>query len=275
MKYNLFFKNTLLALALLTGAVACDKDPIENPTPATSVQQPNPLPASALVKQQKWSENDHNTFTYNTKGEVIQMRSQWQYNLNNPTAIRSIDYNFEYDAQGKLAKMIYTGGFSVRYFYNNNDLIERAQEYYPGGAIQTDYQFVYQNGRISQVRRAVSIAPVEPPTKYREELFYDAKGNLNKTITSEDLGNGQFKRLETVEYTDFDDKVNPLHWLNRYPYLPQVRWQFNNPRRQTTTLADELPATVRTFAYTYDVQGRPISHSRTQNGTTLTATLAY
>jgi YD repeat-containing protein len=32
---------------------------------------------------------------------------------------------------------------------------------------------------------------------------------------------------------------------------------------------------VRTFAYTYDAQGRPVSHTRTQNGATLTAALAY
>ena len=266
----------LLLAALVIGLAACEKDPVE-PGPAPINQQPNPLPSNALVKQIKWSENDHLTATYDAKNRLKQWRSQWQYVQEDSTKIRSIVYDFQYDAQDKVTKISYTGGFVTNLYYNNQ-LVEKAQELFPGGAVMNDFTYLYNNKRIIGVIRKIANAFGGGFTTYKYEFGYDNKGNLNQIKNLEQLSqpvNGNpYKLLETTTYSDFDEKVNPNQWQLQFPYLPQVRWQFNNPRRkEVKTEGGSTLAT--TYAYTYNAQGLPTEQRETVNGTTKTAKISY
>lgn len=253
------FKSALFALTLLLGLAACKKDPIETPPPATVIppqqQLPNPLPASALVKHLTWTETDRQAFTYNDKGQVTQLRSQWQYVQGDPTKIKILVYDFEYDARNRPYQLKVSGGGFVRYFYHG-DLIHLTKEFRPNGELVKEVTYLYTGDRLSHEIWRVSNAPGEPVTVYKHSFAYDARGNLAKVDVYEQLENLQYKLLETVEYSDFDDKINPTGWTARYPYLPQLRLQYNNPRKEVRRLVGAAAETT-THTYTYNVQGLP------------------
>jgi YD repeat-containing protein len=274
-------KPVLFALLVVLGATACEKDPATEPNPSPNPPQqelPNPLPAKALVSKLKWTDNDYYDFTYNAQNQVSHLHFQWQYVEGDPTQIRSIDYDFQYDAQDKPVQVNYTGGFSTKYAYHGN-LVHRTKEFYPGGDWSREVTYIYVNDRITQEIWHVNGLPGEPVDIYKYEFGYDAKGNLAEVKTYEQVtdstsGQQQFKLLETLEYSDFDDKINPTSWMLRYPYLPQVRWQMNNPRRETRRLADGV-AKVTTHEYEYNGEGLPISRRTTSTGGTQATAYIY
>ncbi|MEZ4942361.1 MAG: hypothetical protein R3D58_15925 [Saprospiraceae bacterium] len=269
-------KFMLLPLALLLAATACKKDPVAEPPGGDSPQQqlPNPLPAHALVRQQRWSETDHQTFAYNDKGQVKQEIFQYQYVQGDPTKIRTTIYDFTYDSLNRPVQLNYTGGFTTQFLYHGN-LIHKTRELYPGGALAKEVTYIYSNNRIVQETWRVASIPGEPEDVYKFVFSYDARGNLNKVENYEQTGVDQFKLLETTTYSDFDDKINPLSWQLRYPYIPQLRLQFNNPRTVTVQPADGAASTT-TYAYTYNAQGLPVSSQRTlPTGSVLSSTYQY
>lgn len=252
------FRPFLVMLSALLLLSACEKDPTEEIPGNLPPQQqlPNPLPANALVKQLWQAENDHETFTYNTKGQVSQIRFQYQFVENDPTQIRTLVYDFLYDAADKPIRINTTGGYAATYTYEGN-LIKKTQELYPGGAVAKDVSFVYANGRVIQEYWGIVDAFEDTVTIYKHDFSYDARGNLNKIETYQQEENLQYKLLETVEYSDFDDNINPTSWTLRYPYLPQMRYQFNNPRREVRTPSAEA-AQITTYAYEYNAAGLPV-----------------
>jgi len=260
----------LFALILL-GITACKKDPMDPTVPVSQPQQPNHLPANALLKQFKRAENDHYTLTYNTQNKPLQLRNQWQSVQGDPTQIRTLVYDFQYDAKQRLSQVNQTSGWVTKYSYHGN-LIHNAKDYYPGGAVANETVYIYANNRIVQENYFVSNPLGEPPSVYKRVLGYDDKGNLNKEETYEQDENLVFKLIQTIVYSDFDDKVNPANWLFRFPYLPQVRWQFNNPGKETITSGDNTSKVI-TYHYEYNPQGLPIS--RVRNSPEGTSTVIY
>jgi hypothetical protein len=273
------FKPVLFALLIALGATACDKDPVTEPNPNPPQQElPNPLPANALVSQLKWSDNDHYTFTYNAKNQVSNLRYQWQFVQGDPTQIRTIVYDFQYDAQDKPVQVDYTGGFSEKYFYHG-DLVHNTKEFYPGGDLSKEVTYIYASDRIAQEIWRVNNLPGEPVSVYKYEFGYDQKGNLAEIETYEQVtdstsGQLQYKLLETTEYSDFDDNINPTSWMLRYPYLPQVRWQFNNPGREVRHSSAGVTETI-THAYEYNEEGLPVVKRSTRPSGVLTMTYIY
>lgn len=275
------FKSSLFGLAVMLAAIGCEKDPkIEpNPHPLPPQQElPNPLPPNALVKQLKKTDIDHETFTYNTRGQVVQLRAQWQYDQSDPTKIRTIVYDFEYDTQDRPVRVSTPSSYFSRYFYHDT-LVERSQELYPGGEVAREVTYIYYNSRIIKEIWRVSNLPSEPVTLYKHEFEYDAKGNLAEIkvfeqVTDSTSGQQQYKLLETLEYSNFDDKINPTSWMLRYPFLPQVRWHYNNPRREVRRLPGGT-VQVTTHEYQYNAEGLPISRRTTSPGGMQTTNYQY
>lgn len=271
-----FFKPAVAIFMVLLGLSACEKDPVVEPPVSQPPQQqlPNPLPANALVKQVKWSENDRDNYQYNNKGQVSQFRQQWQYQENDPTKIRTLVHDFQYDAENKPVLVNVSGNFSIRYFYHG-DLVHLTKEFYPGGDLAKEVTYIYAGNRIAQETWRVSNLPGEPVSVYKHAFSYDAKGNLNKVEVYEQQENLQYKLLETTEYSDFDDKINPTSWTMRYPFLPQVRWQFNNPRREVRRVVEGAVETT-THTYEYNAQGLPtVKRTTRPSGVVLTAQYQY
>lgn len=257
----------------LTTLFACKKDPQDPTVPQPAPQQPNPIPENALVEKIRWSENDHYTITYNDQHQPLKMVYQWQYVQNDPTKIRTVTYDFHYNQQGLLDELFESNGFTTKYFYQNG-LIQKAQEYYPGGAMANQTEYIYDQNRIVQENFLVYGSTGELDVYFRRFLKYDAKGNLIREETVERQENSTFKWLQTLDYTNFDQKINPTQWLLRFPYLPQVRWQFNNPGKMTRTSAGN-ETVVHHYLHEYSPEGLPVSRTEIKPQGTLVADFEY
>lgn len=278
MKHPLL-KSALFAVTILLGITACKKDPVDPPGYDWPPQQqlPNPLPAKALVKQLKWSELDHQSFFYNEQNQVKQLKSQWQYVQGDPTKIKTFVIDFEYDAQHKPVKITLNDGNTVKITYKDN-LIAKTQEFFQNGTLTNDITYLYENQVIKELRRESNNADDELPTIYKYKLGYDTKGNLNKIETYLQIIDStqevRYELSETREFSNFDNKINPTSWLIQFPYLPQMRWQFNNPGKETITVP-QSPATTYTYNYTYNENSLPVSKSTTGSGGTITVQYIY
>jgi hypothetical protein len=273
------FKSPLIALVLLLSAAACTKDPAEQPAPGIPPQQrlPNPLPAHARVREIKRTETDHQTFYYNNRRQVSQVRSQWQFDESDPTQIRTIVYDFQYDEQDRPFQVQTSDGFFANYFYHDT-LVERTKEFFPGGALFNEVTYIYNNSRIiQQIWRRANL-PGEPTSVFKYTFNYDSKGNLAKVEKFELVDASgpatRYELLETTEYSDFDDKINPTSWMLFYPYLPQVRYQYNNPRREVRKQVGVAPI-VTDYRYEYSAAGLPVVVHTTIGGETATKQYKY
>lgn len=274
MKHQIF-KSIPVLLVIMSGLIACKKDttePFENLPPQQ--QLPNPLPASALVSRIQWAETDHQTFIYNARGQVSLLRSQWQYVEGDPSKINTIVYEFLYDAQDRPVQMNVSDGLTVKYYYDGNR-IAKTQELYPDDAVAKEVTYIYAKGRVVQEIWRVSDLTEDTVSTYKHDFSYDGVGNLNKIKSYEQGADQQFKLLETIEYSDFDDKINPVSWMLRYPYLPQMQFQFNNPQKEVRRPAQGTEETT-IHAYRYNDQDLPVSKSTTlPSGFLLTAKYRY
>ena len=134
--------------------------------------------------------------------------------------------------------------------------------------------YFYQNDRLSHEIWKVSNLPVDPPDTYKFEFGYDAKGNLNLVKNYQLDSLQQYTLLETIEYSDFDDRINPTSWMLRYPYLPQMQYQLNNPRKEVRYPAGGGSVTTN-FQYEYNTQDLPVSQQKTTNTGSLTTQYQY
>lgn len=254
----------LMPFVLLLLLSACEKEPEEGPLPENPQQHlPNPLPGYALVKQVEWNDIDIDFFTYNAKGQVSQLKSQRQYVIGDPTQVRTLIYDFQYDAQNKPVRVDLTGGWKQEYEYTG-DRIAKTREMYSNGTLAKEVTFSYNRDRISEEHWRVVNYPLEPDDFYKAVFSYDSKGNVNKVETFKQDSLSQYELMETIEYSDFDDKINPTSWTMRFPYLPQIRWQFNNPRKEVRTPALGVPTTT-TFEYQYNSKGMPVNKKITRS----------
>ena len=102
-------------------------------------------------------------------------------------------------------------------------------------------------------------------TEQTLEFSYYADSNL-KEIAYHDFAVGPItEKLYKEKFEDYDNKVNAggfswLHTLLHHPvFLPSVRLQINNPRKDIRTGPPNTFTYETTYAYTYDASGRPLT----------------
>lgn len=271
------FKHALLLLLVFSSLASCKKEPIEEPIPSRPPQQafPNPLPAYARVSKLEWALNDFEIFSYNNQGQVANIHLQWQYVMGDPTQIQALDYAIEYDDEDKPVRIEEYHGFFVEYFYNGQNIEKTVQSDGNGGTLYVETSYFYSNGRLAYELEQVKSLSERPDDVYKHNFTYDGKGNMIKVETLQRDSSGQYIWKETVEYSEFDGKINPISWKLRFPYLAQMRYQFTNPRkvvRKRPNVADE----VVTYDYSYDTSERPVlRRSHFPNGNVLEMEYKY
>lgn len=301
MKKQSFVLAAIPILVLTLFFTACQPERLEEPAPVTSAVLhggpqpgradtpetteegeglppqavwPNPLPTHALVKRLAWSDIDYQQFTYNERGQVTQRYTQWQFVQGDPTQIRRITYDFQYDTQHQLDAVKSSDGPVQQYFYQGKR-IEKVQERLQGSGLLKD-EFIYttNNGRIVQeIQTSLNLITGET-THFKAVFGYDAKGNLNRVDNYVQEPGQPFKWYQTFVYSDFDNKMNTTSWMLRTPYLPQIRWQINNPGKMTMVMSN-IPGKITTYSYTYNQQGLPASKTTVESGVPLTVFYQY
>lgn len=194
---------------------------------------------------------------FNALGQLTELRSQWQFVENDPTQIHTITYTFEYDSLNRPVVVFRSDGFVQRFFYLNNH-IKKVEENFINSWPTREIIYLYQNDRIVQEIWKVYGQPHDPPTVFRHDLTYDNLGNLNKVVTYRQDDNQTYQWEETLTYSDFDNRLNPVSWMLREPYIPQLQLQYNNPGR-IVRQQGAGPAETTTISYTYDARGLPAS----------------
>lgn len=262
------FKPCLFTLAAILSLVACKKDPVETPELPSAQYQ---------LRQIKWSETDYLSIQYNEKKQPSLLHNQWQFLEGDPTKIQTIEDVFQYDGQGRLTRIQTTGDFVTQYFYTGNR-IEQTREMKSGGVILSENSYFYDDNHLVSQVKSIPNAPGEAPTVYLYQFAYDSEGNMNKVDIFIQLANPtpekSFELLNTTEYGDFDDKINPASWLLHYPYLPQIIFQHNNPRKEVYRTANGEAQTT-TYEYEYDERGLPVVKRRFRNGGVVSAIYQY
>jgi hypothetical protein len=70
--------------------------------------------------------------------------------------------------------------------------------------------------------------------------------------------------------------MNPVSWMDVYPYLPNVRWQFNNPRKVLTHFTGAPGSNhIRQCTYAYNAWGLPASRTQISGGQTSMVNYSY
>jgi hypothetical protein len=275
---QLTIKSLFLLLALSSAFSACKVDDDPNPHPDVP-SQISPLPDFAKLKLLKRSETDFQEFNYNASGFLNQGTYQWQFVQNDPSALRKIVYDFKVDANGRPTEMSYLPGYRIEYVYQNG-LIVHSKEFSPGGALNKDRQYQYQQKRISRVVEVrANVPPAVGTTTYRFDYSYDQRGNLNKTqesiLSNPNTPQEKASLVLVIEYLDFDDQINPNSWQLVYPFLPHLRWQFNNPRKEVRYEGELRPIKTTLYRYQYNDQKLPVLRTEELEGGPLSTQYFY
>ncbi|MCP1381671.1 hypothetical protein [Runella salmonicolor] len=267
MKTHLLKMTTWVVAVALMMTACKNNDDLPKPPDETETNALKLRKASA-------SEIDYQLFDYDSSGRITRHVSQWQYVQSDPSQIKRIENNFEYNSAGQLIT-VRSQGSDHRYFYTNGTL-ERVESRASNRLISTTYFLFDAKGRVSEREevvpddRQMSDAPAKTKWKYT----YDAKGNcvhVDYFLFME----GKYSLYETLDYSEFDSASNPFDQLSFFPYVPWVKFQVNNPGKQISTAASTGLKQSTTFRYQYDAKGIPTQRTINQGGAEWTLKLEY
>lgn len=237
--------------------------------------KPDPIvDASPKLKKAIGSTTDFQQFEYDNGGRITQYVSQWQFVQSDPSQIRRLEQNFEYNPAGQLVTVNSDAGIH-RYFYKNG-VLERIESQSAKRLISTTY---FQFNAKGQVAEREEVVPEEhrlpdAPAKTKWKYTYDTKGNCIHTdyfLFIED----SYKLNESIDYSEFDNSGNPFDLLSFYPYIPWVKFHVNNPGKQTVLYASGGQPAITAYRYQYNSKGIPTQRTITQNGADWTVRLEY
>ena len=179
---KLIFVITFLSLF----AISCSKD---------DDQKTTVIPETRKNLLLKWSDSDNGliaTYTYDSSNKLINYKLNG--NANNPPR----DYNFAYNADGTLDKLVYASDGTIleKYTYNSEKKLIKKE----GG--QNAHQFTYNGNEVTHNYRSLVTN-----TGWREVYIYDAKGNTSEIKSYSNASNanplGTYSGI--IKYT-YDDK---------------------------------------------------------------------
>lgn len=235
------FTRTFLFVGLISGFVACQKDPVPGPAP-----EPTP---TAKIKEFR-NGDEFIRFTYNADGTVQKARVKSDLN----TGGEELDYILTYTANKKIASLETNTGQKIVPVYDNN-VLSRADLLIDGERTgYTTYHF--ENG----LMKKATIYEGED-TNYEPLLSFDftynAQGNPTQTLAMMANGvPGMLVRAGHVTF-EYDQKPNPLYSQNE---ILALFWQAaakNNIKKEEHFDSNLQLEDRYVYAYTYKNSGLP------------------
>jgi hypothetical protein len=185
-------------------------------------------------------------------------------------------FHFEYDSRHYITQINFAAGFNVYkveyenkrvrkminnnngnyllYSYNNNQVAEINEYSGLTGDKIFSYKFSYNgNLQLTQVCWFDFLNDCDSNLFKKSELTYQTDGNLS-TIDHFSVAAGQVNWVKTIQFSNYDDKTNVddfyllEDFFDTYLFLPQVKLQKNNPKKQQIT----GPENDFEISYTYD-----------------------
>ncbi|MBC7923838.1 MAG: hypothetical protein H7Z75_22410 [Ferruginibacter sp.] len=223
--------------------------------------QEHPRPVEDPVKLSKivWGPNDYQEFTYNTRGQIVRYVSQWTYIDDGSGATKKMTADFQYDHTSHLAKVIFGGGFYVKYHYQGN-VLKKSEEYTSKDRLALTHTYQFGIGqRVTEVLTQVHDPLEEAVSQIKKTYAYDGRGNVIQEKVYGKLSPREAFYLSTITaYEDYDQQQTTGNLTDFFPYLPQAKMNVNNPGKQTVLGSDgSTVLSVRTFTYQYNQKGYP------------------
>lgn len=167
---------------------------------------------------------------------------RFTYDRNNfVTSINYADgfsiYNVEYENK-RVKKLVNSRNNNYLLYHYQNNSIDKIDEFDPLHNKLETYALLYNNtGKLVELDRFNCRENPNGALYKKEKLFYHPDGNLAR-LEQYFLSEGTLKLLMTKEYNGYDNSINvddfyKLHgFLESFLYLPQVKLQINNPKKE-------------------------------------------
>ena len=220
---------------------------------------PVPVPTAGKLAKMAFKDGSYDSVFYQADGSISRIKIH--YALPGPY---TETYDFEYNSDKKVSKVLQNNGEYFQYSYVNGQLA--AVAHYVAGNKQDQRIYDYQDGKLISIEEYHQPSPNTPGYEFTGEriLEYYPDGNLKKeTSYSFDPQTRAPIRDASIEYSDYDLRQNPADQLSRFLYLSFIQFSRNNPRKTVIKNEQNGSATEFLTEYTYNASLTPSSHKTT------------
>jgi hypothetical protein len=254
----------VFSLALSVLITSCERDDVESN---------EPQPEGSRVKKMEYSANEYTSFIYNADNTISKMIFGDAGEVSNSV--------FSY-ANGKLDKIMTDDGLAYQFKYQNGkasvvDILEDGV----GKVSFNDLVYYTASGYLQQVTTySLTSNPAIFPPFFRISYDYynDNTGNVREAkYYFWDEAVNDFVLEKTIEFSQYDNKVNPLAKFGTVGYLLFGVNTTNNPGKMVEKDDNGNVVSTSTFVYTYNSKGLPTQAVETlvENGATTTNTVKF
>jgi hypothetical protein len=254
----------ITSMALSVFFASCDKDDV-NPN--------DPQPEGSRIKKVEYSSNEYTSFVYNPDNTISKMVFADAGEINNA--------NFTY-SNGKLGEIETDDGIAYQLRYQDGkanvvDILEDGT----GKISFNELSYYTSSGYLQQVTTySTTTNPAVFPPFFRitYDYYNDNSGNVKEAkyyFWDENIND--FVLEKTIEYSQYDNKVNPFAQFGIVGYLLFGVNTTHNPGKMVEKDDNGQVISTSTFAYTYNSKGLPVQAVETvvENGATETNTVKF
>jgi hypothetical protein len=234
--------------------------------------EPQPVPAPGKLAKLEY-QGGYDSVFYNTDGSINRIKNY--YTMPGPyTEI----FDFEYNNDKTVSRITDNNGEYYEYKYFGGQLA--GVMHYVNGSKQDYRIYEYESGRLSAVEEYYQIDPSSGGHEFTAErkFFYHPDGNLKQEVSYsfDPLTRAPIKDF-SIDYSEYDNKLNPTDNLSRVLYLAFVQMSKNNSRKMTAKNEQSGAFTAFNYEYTYDAAANPLTRkiTYTSNGQPVTELVKY
>lgn len=239
-----------LAVSTILTAASCNKD--DKPGNDNSKQK--------KIAKLALDNDNYIAYTYSSDNKLAKIKTKFQFQQG--PILTETDFIYE---GGKLKETRDNDGVKTVFIYDGA-LLKRSEEFDETGE-KTSYEEFnsYSNGRITQITSYVLVVDNSFVPESRTTFEYYANGNLKQTkIYSYLPDEDKFEIQSRTEYLEYDDKFNPLAFMESVNFLTNPAAKVNNPRLiNHFNENDALYQSVENV-YVYDAEGFPTEVTTTE-----------
>ncbi len=227
----------------------CNKRPVTPQLPPPQPQQP-----SGKLSKLVYDTGAYDSLYYLADGRLSKL-----VNNIDPAAGDGVNYEIKYNASGKVERINSSEGWyflyqysagklttisqfindhksSYKFFNYNNDVLTSMELYNYNGAAR-GYEF-----------SGLHTYSFYPDGNLREEVTYTVNGFT-----------GQLIKHMTIEYSEYDNKLNAEELVRQVPYYYGIVRMKNNPAKRVTKRESNGIITTFNSQFTYDQQSKPLT----------------
>lgn len=228
---------------------ACKKQPVSPQIPTPQPQQPTG----------KLSKLVYDTGAYDSLYYLADGRLSKLVNNIDPAAGGGVSYELRYDVSGKIERINSSEGWYYLYQYANGKLASISQYM---NEHKSSYKFFNYNNDVLTSMELYNYNGAARGYEFSGLHTYSfyPDGNLKEEVTyTVNAFTGQLIKHMTIEYSDYDNKLNAEELVRQVPYYYGIVRMKNNPGKRITKRESNGIITTFNSQFTYDQQAKPLT----------------